>query len=70
MDEQKQQAKEAVTTAVKEEAKQKVTDLASGLLGKKTSSDSTKTDSTTTEKPVVKDAVNKIQNLLKKKKGN
>jgi hypothetical protein len=69
MDEQKQQAKEAVTAAVKEETKAKAEELVSGLLGNKAKSDSTKTDSTKTTQPDVKDAVNKIQNLLKKKKG-
>lgn len=73
MDEQKQQVKEAVTTAVKEEAKEKATELVTGFLGNKTKGDTTKKDSTKTATPkeqLKNEAVNKIQNLLKKKKGN
>ncbi|MBX2964829.1 MAG: AsmA family protein [Cyclobacteriaceae bacterium] len=71
MSEQKQQVQEAVTTAVKQEAEKKATELVSGLLGAK--SDTTKTDSTKTADPkqkAVEDGVKTIQNLLKKKKGN
>ncbi|MBX2969138.1 MAG: AsmA family protein [Cyclobacteriaceae bacterium] len=71
MTEQKQQAQQAVTSAVKQEAEKKATELVSGLLG--TKSDTTKTDSTKTTDPkqkVVDDGVKTIQNLLKKKKGN
>lgn len=71
MSEQKQQVQQAVTSAVKQEAEKKATELVSGLLG--TKSDSTKTDSTATTDPkkkVVEDGVKTIQNLLKKKKGN
>lgn len=73
MTEQKQQVQEAVTSAVKQEAEKKATELVSGLL-KKPSGDSTKTDSTkTTEDPkqkVAEEGIKTIQNLLKKKKGN
>lgn len=71
MTEQKQQAQQAVTSAVKQEAEKKATELVSGFLG--TKSDTTKTDSTKTTDPkqkVVDDGVKTIQNLLKKKKGN
>jgi hypothetical protein len=74
MDEQKQQVKNAATSAVKEEATKKANELVSGLLGKpKPKSDTTKAkaDSTKTTKPaeqLKKDAANTIQNLLKKKK--
>jgi len=72
MDEQKQQVKEAATTAVKQEAKKQTDKLINDLLGKP-KANSTKTDSTKTTKPADKlkeEAVNKIQNLLKKKKKN
>ena len=73
MTEQKQQVQEAVTTAAKQEAGKKATELVSGLLGG-SKSDSTKTDSTKiTEDPKQKAAeegIKTIQNLLKKKKGN
>jgi uncharacterized protein involved in outer membrane biogenesis len=71
MSEQKQQVQQAVTSAVKQEAEKKATELVSGLLG--TKSDTTKTDSTATTDPkkkVVEDGVKTIQNLLKKKKGS
>ena len=73
MDEQKQQAKDAATTAVKQEATKKAEKLVTGLLGGKTKTDSTKTDSTKTTKPadkLKKEATQTIQNLLKKKKKN
>jgi hypothetical protein len=74
MDEQKQQAKDAATAVVKEEATKKANELVSGLLGKPTTADSTKADSTKqATKPadqVKKEAKDKIQNLLKKKKDN
>jgi uncharacterized protein involved in outer membrane biogenesis len=72
MDEQKQQVKEAATTAAKQEAKEKATELVSGFLWNKSKSDSTATDSTKTANPtdkLKKEATDKIQNLLKKKKG-
>jgi hypothetical protein len=72
MDEQKQQAKEAATTAVKQEAAKQGEKLVTGLLGD-SKTDSTKTDSTKTVKPedkLKKDATQTIQNLLKKKKKN
>lgn len=73
MTDQKQQVQEAVTSAVKQEAEKKATELVSGLL-KKSASDSSKTDSTkTTEDPkqkVAEEGIKTIQNLLKKKKGN
>jgi uncharacterized protein involved in outer membrane biogenesis len=71
MSEQKQQVQQAVTSAVKQEAEKKATELVSGLLG--TKSDTTKTDSTKTTDPkqkAVEDGVKTIQNLLKKKKKN
>jgi hypothetical protein len=71
MSEQKQQVQQAVTSAVKQEAEKKATELVSGLLG--TKSDTTKTDSTKTTDPkqkVVDEGVKTIQNLLKKKKKN
>ncbi len=67
--EQKQQVQEAVTTAVKQEAEKKATELVTGLLG--TKKDTTKTDSTKTTDPTKKAAeegIKTIQNLLKKKK--
>jgi hypothetical protein len=76
MDEQKQQVKNAATTAVKQEATKKADELVSGLLGKpkpKSDTAKAKTDSTkTTTKPadqIKKDATNAIKGLLKKKKG-
>lgn len=72
MDEQKQQVKDAATAAVKEETKKQADKLIGNLLGKP-KADSTKTDSTktapenTTDK-LKKEATDKIQNLLKKKK--
>jgi hypothetical protein len=73
MDEQKQQVKEAASTAVKQEATKQAEKLVGGLLGGKQKSDTTKTDSTktVTEKPkeqIKKEATKQIQNLLKKKK--
>jgi hypothetical protein len=70
MDEQKQQAKDAATTAVKQEATKQAEKLVGGLLGKQ-AADSTQTDSTKTAKPteqIKKEATKQIQNLLKKKK--
>lgn len=80
MDEQKEQAKEAVTAAAKEEAAKKVTELAKGteaekivgsiLGGDKKTTDSTKTTTPKEDvtKKVQEEAAKKIQNLLKKKK--
>lgn len=74
MDEQKQQAKDAATTAVKQEATKQGEKLLTDVLGGgKTKTDSTKADSTKTVKPedkLKKDATQTIQNLLKKKKKN
>lgn len=82
MSEQKDQAKEAVKEAVKEEATKKAENLVKDLLNKKdpkkdskTDTSKVKTDTTkTTTKPATEkakeDAVNKIQDLLKKKKKN
>lgn len=74
MDEQKQQVKDAATAAVKDEAKKQADKLIGDLLGKKSKSDTTKADTTKTEtKPadkLKKEAADKIQNLLKKKKKN
>jgi len=70
MDEQKQQVKDAATAVVKEEAKKQADKLIGDLLGKP-KTDSTGTDSTKTTTPadkLKKDAANKIQDLLKKKK--
>lgn len=71
MDEQKQQAKDAATAAVKDEGKKQADKLIGDLLGKP-KADSTKTDSAkTAEKPaeqIKKEAANKIQDLLKRKK--
>ncbi len=72
MDEQKQQVKDAATTAVKDETKKQADKLINDLLGKP-KADSAKTDSTKTVKPadkLKKEAADKIQNLLKKKKKN
>ncbi|MFZ2905258.1 MAG: AsmA-like C-terminal region-containing protein [Cyclobacteriaceae bacterium] len=72
MDEQKQQVKDAATAAVKEESKKQADKLIGNLLGKP-KADTAKTDSTkttpenTTDK-LKKEATDKIQNLLKKKK--
>jgi hypothetical protein len=80
MDEQKEQAKEAATAAVKEEAAKKVTELAKGteaekIVGSILGGDKKATDSTQTTTPkedatkkVQEEAAKKIQNLLKKKK--
>jgi hypothetical protein len=74
MDEQKQQIKEAATTAIKQEATKQAEKLVGDLLGKTTKKDTTKTDSTkttTAPKPaeqLKKEATKQIQNLLKKKK--
>lgn len=68
--EQSQQAQQAVTAAVKQEAEKKATELVTGILGG-SKSDSTKTDSTKTTDPTKKateEGVKAIQNLLKKKK--
>jgi hypothetical protein len=76
MDEQKQQVKEAATTALKQEATKQAEKLVGGLLGKTEKKDTTKTDSTKTTTPtkpadqLKKEAANQIQNLLKKKKKN
>ncbi|HEU5290550.1 MAG TPA: AsmA-like C-terminal region-containing protein, partial [Cyclobacteriaceae bacterium] len=70
MTEQKQQVKEAATTVVKDEAKKQGDKLIGELIGKP-KADSTKTDSTKTQsttETIKKEAANKIQNLLKKKK--
>jgi hypothetical protein len=72
MDEQKQQVKDAATAAVKQETQKQADKLINDLLGKP-KTDSTKTDSTKTTTPadkLKKDAADKIQNLLKKKKKN
>lgn len=75
MTEQKEQVKEAATAAVKEQATKEATKLLDKYLNKsgsdttKAKTDSTKTTTTTTEK-VKEQAVNKIQELLKKKKKN
>jgi uncharacterized protein involved in outer membrane biogenesis len=83
MDEQKEQAKEAVTNAAKEQGT-KVIEKAvkgteaekvlSGILGKKDTASTSKTDTAKTTKPadvkkqVEDEAKQKIQNLLKRKK--
>lgn len=75
MTEQKEQVKEAATAAVKEQATKEATKLIDKYLNKsgsdttKAKTDTTKTKPTTTEK-VKEEAVNKIQELLKKKKKN
>lgn len=80
MSEQKEQAKEAVKEAVKEEATKKAESLMKDLLGKKDPKKDTKTDTskvkadTTKAKPksstdkAKDEALDKIQDLLKKKK--
>lgn len=80
MSEQKEQAKDAVKEAVKQEATKKATDVLNDLLKKpkantKTDTAKAKTDTTKTKTPAKsttekakEDAVNKIQDLLKKKK--
>jgi hypothetical protein len=84
MAEQKEQVKEAVTTAAKEEATKKATELAKGTEAEKlvnsvlgggdktntTSTDTAKAPATKEElgKKVQEEAAKKIQNLLKKKK--
>jgi hypothetical protein len=74
--EQKEQVKEAVTTAVKDKATEAAQQLVQGtqakevlnnLLGKDTTKAKTKTDSTKTN-PVQDVLQNKLQNLLKRKK--
>ena len=70
MDEQKQQAKDAATTAIKDEGKKQADKVIGDLLGKP-KADSTKADSAKAATPtetIKKEAANKIQNLLKKKK--
>jgi uncharacterized protein involved in outer membrane biogenesis len=71
MDEQKKQAQDAATTALKQETQKQADKLIGDLLGKP-KSDTVKTDSTKkATKPadqLKKDAADKIQNLLKKKK--
>ena len=71
MDEQKKQAQDAATTALKQETQKQADKLIGDLLGKP-KSDTVKTDSTKkATKPadqLKKDATDKIQNLLKKKK--
>ncbi len=83
MDEQKQQAKEAVTAAAKQEATKKVTELAKGTEAEKlvtsilggdkntATTDTTKKTTTPTQdatKKVQEEAAKKIQGLLKKRK--
>lgn len=76
MSEQKEQAKEAVKEAVKQEATKKAESLVKDLLNKKdpkkdtakTKSDTTKAKSKSSTEKAKDDAVNKIQDLLKKKK--
>lgn len=80
MSEQKEQAKEAATEAIKQEASKKAESLVKDLLNKKdpkkdsktdtakTVSDTTKTKSKSSTEKAKDDAVNKIQDLLKKKK--
>jgi len=71
MDDQKKQAQDAATAAVKQETQKQADKLINDLLGNP-KKDSVKTDSTKkTTKPadqLKKEATNKIQNLLKKKK--
>ncbi len=72
MDEQKKQVQDAATSAVKKEATKQADKLIDDLLGKP-KADSTKTDSTktvSTSDKLKKEAADKIQNLLKKKKKN
>ena len=73
MDDQKAQVKDAATSAVKEETKKQADKIIGDLLGKP-KADTTKTDSTkTATKPadqLKKEATDKIQNLLKKRKNN
>jgi hypothetical protein len=74
MTEQKQQVEEAVTTAVKQEAEKKATELVTEILGGQktdtTKSDSAKTAPAETKPKTVEEGVKTIQNLLKKKKNN
>lgn len=76
MSEQKEQVKEAATAAVKEQATKEATKLIDKYLNKsgsdttKAKSDTTKTTTQTTTEKVKEEAVNKIQELLKKKKKN
>jgi uncharacterized protein involved in outer membrane biogenesis len=70
MSEQKEQVKDAATAAAKEEGKKQADKLIGDLLGKP-KADSTKADSAKATSPtesIKKEATNKIQNLLKKKK--
>ncbi len=74
MTEQKQQVEQAVTTAVKQEAEKKATELVTEILGGQktdtTKTDSTKTAPAETKPKTVEEGVKTIQNLLKKKKNN
>jgi len=71
MDDQKKQVQDAATAAVKQETQKQADKLIGDLLGKP-KSDTVKTDSTKkATKPadqLKKEATDKIQNLLKKKK--
>jgi uncharacterized protein involved in outer membrane biogenesis len=64
--EQKQQVKDAVTNAVKEKGNEAAKDLVNKFLGGKPKSDTTKVKDTTKE-DVVKDVLNKLPFLKKKK---
>lgn len=80
MSEQKEQVKEAATEAIKQEATKKAENLMKDLLNKKdpkknsktdtakTKSDTTKVKSKSSTEKTKDEAVNKIQDLLKKKK--
>jgi uncharacterized protein involved in outer membrane biogenesis len=80
MSEQKEQAKEAAKEAIKQEASKKAESLVKDILNKKDSKNDSKTDTTKAKTDTTKaksksstekakdDAVNKIQDLLKKKK--
>ncbi len=76
MTEQKEQVKEAATEAVKQQAAKEATKLLDKLVSKpgtdttKAKTDSTKTATPTATEKVKEEAVNKIQELLKKKKNN
>jgi hypothetical protein len=74
MTEQKQQVEQAVTTAVKQEAEKKATELVTEILGGQktdtTKTDSAKTAPAETKPKTVEEGVKTIQNLLKKKKNN
>jgi hypothetical protein len=76
MDEQKQQVKEAATTAVKQEATKKATELAKGteaeklvttILGGNKKTDSTATDTTKATATPVQEATKKVQEEAAKK---